>query len=99
MGRSSLDLIPSGALALLSFSDHEAWAVAAKSVDGIPLVHHRIGADVEDADGAFGGLCGLAKGGALVVRPDQHVAARFASLPASPGKTLAATLRQILSRT
>jgi len=98
--RSSLDLIASDAMTLLSFSDHEAWAAAVAAIVGIPVVHHRVGVgvDAEDPEGAFRALCGLAEGGALVVRPDQHVAARFASLPASPEKTLAAALGQILSR-
>jgi 2,4-dichlorophenol 6-monooxygenase len=97
--RSSLDLITSDAMTLLSFSDHEAWAAAAAAVEGIPLVHHGVGIDVKDAEGSWGALCGLAEGGALLVRPDQHVAARFAALPDSPKETLSAALGQILSRT
>jgi 2,4-dichlorophenol 6-monooxygenase len=96
--RSSLDLIVSDAMTLLSFSDHEAWAVAGAAVKGTPLVHHRVGIDVEDAEGSWGALCGLAGGGALIVRPDQHVGARFASLPEMPEQALEAALGQMLSR-
>ena len=101
--RSSLDLISSDAMTLLSFSDHEAWAVAVAAIEGIPLVQHRIGIDEQDAEGVFRSLCGLAEGGAVIVRPDQRVAARFTSLPESPpdspGKALAGALNRILSRT
>ena len=41
------------------------------------MIHHSVGVGVEDAEGAFRELCGLAEGGAILVRPDQHVAARF----------------------
>jgi 2,4-dichlorophenol 6-monooxygenase len=95
---SSLDLIASDTMTLLSFSDHEVWEEAASAVDGIPLAHHRVGIDVHDKAGAFRGLCGLPEGGALIVRPDQHVAARFASLPDAPNSTVAGALDAILSR-
>lgn len=96
--RSSLDLITSDAMTLLSFSEHEAWAVGAAAISGTPLLHHRIGIDAVDAEGSWAALCGLNEGGALIVRPDQHVAARFTSLPDSPEQALAAAFDQILSQ-
>ena len=95
---SSLDLIASDAMTLVSFSDHEVWSAAAAAIEQIPLIHHRVGIDVKDADGTWGALCELGNGGALIVRPDQHVAARFTSTPDSTKVTLAAALDQILSR-
>ena len=95
---SSLDLIASDAMTLVSFSDHEVWSAAAAAIKQIPLIHHRVGIDVKDADGTWGALCELRNGGALIVRPDQHVAARFTSTPDSTKVTLAAALDQILSR-
>lgn len=98
--RSSLDLITRDAMTLLSFSDHDAWAAAAAAVDDIPLVHHRIGLDEKDdpaGQGTFRALCGLADGGALIVRPDQHVAARFPSSQ-KPADLLGQALGQMLSR-
>ncbi len=99
---SSLDLIRSDSMTLLSFSEHEAWQDAAEAVEGTPLIHHSVGVDVEDADETFRELCGLSEGGAILVRPDQHVAARFFARSDasrdSPGNALANVLGQILSR-
>lgn len=99
---SSLDLIRSDSMTLLSFSEHEAWKGAAEAVGGIPLIHHCVGVDVEDEDGTFRELCGLAGGGAILVRPDQHVAARFfggsVMPPDSFKEILSSALGQILSR-
>ena len=68
-GRSSLDLCGPG-FAILAGPDSPDWP------GGVPV--HRIGkgADLADADGDWLDRTGLASDGALLVRPDQHVAAR-----------------------
>jgi len=95
---SSLDKVAIDTMTLFSFSDHEAWAEAAASAQGTPLQHHRVGVDVKDIDGNWRDVCGLRSGGALLVRPDQHVAARFDALPEAPGQALATVLDTVLSR-
>ena len=62
----------------------------------VPVVHVRVGDDAVDPDGGFAAVCGIEPGGALLVRPDQHVAWRAKSLPADPGAELGAALRTIL---
>ena len=86
-GRSTLDLVPRGELALLSAADHEAWAKACADAPGsvrhVPLVGD--GAP----DRSWLERCGLAAGGALLVRPDQHVAWRADCRPSDPTGALA----------
>jgi 2-polyprenyl-6-methoxyphenol hydroxylase-like FAD-dependent oxidoreductase len=62
----------------------------------VPVVHVRVGDDAVDPDGGFAAVCGIEPGGALLVRPDQHVAWRAKSRPADPGAELGAALRTIL---
>jgi len=83
--RSSLDLVPLGSLTLISFGEHERWAEAAAGVSQIPLEHVRIGADASLFDDAWPKTCEVEQGGALLVRPDQHVAWRATALPKEPG--------------
>jgi 2,4-dichlorophenol 6-monooxygenase len=90
---SSLDCIRARGLTLLSQGAHDLWAKAIEGVAGAPVFHVRAGEDFLDPDGHWAAVCGLAPGGALLVRPDQHVAWRARSLPADPG----AGLREALS--
>ena len=72
---SSLDLIGLDGLTLLVGSDGGAWVEAAGLVDAeIHCV--RVGADVPDTDGWWSRVAGMGASGALLVRPDQHVAFR-----------------------
>ncbi|MEM8902403.1 MAG: FAD-dependent monooxygenase [Actinomycetota bacterium] len=72
-GRSTLDLIDVSAPTLLSFGEHEAWRAAA--TDDVPIVHVRLGVD-RPAPAGWRDLCEVGPSGALLVRPDQHVAFR-----------------------
>ena len=75
-------------LSLLSQGAHDLWAKAIESSTGAPIHHVRAGDDFEDLDGGWEHVCGLGPGGALLVRPDQHVAWRASDLPADPGLAL-----------
>lgn len=83
-GRSTLDLVAVDRLTLLSTGEHDRWSgvVAALVEAGIPAQHVRVGADVE-VDPCWAGTCRLGPTGALLVRPDQHVAWR-ADAPVDP---------------
>ncbi len=43
----------------------------------------RMGVDIDDPDGWWSTTLGLPDDGALLVRPDQHIAARWTSTPAA----------------
>ncbi len=74
---STLDLISVDVLTLLvpkgSGLSSTSFAVPVRVIEW--------GKDVEDPDDWWTGVAGLANGGSLLVRPDQHVAARFARMP------------------
>jgi len=89
-GRSTLDLIAADGLTLLSVGAHDHWAAELAGV-AAPVRHLRLGVDVGAVE-LWRRQCGLAAEGALLVRPDQHIAWRADS----PGSGLAAGVRQVL---
>jgi 2,4-dichlorophenol 6-monooxygenase len=97
---STLDLFDRD-FVLLSGAAGEAWDAAASAAadeEGVPIVAHRVGAGGELADegGRFADLYGIGDSGAVLVRPDGHVAWRTAQAPADPERTLADALRDAL---
>lgn len=72
---STLDTVPAERFVLLVGPGGEAWAQQAAVHDGM-LAVVRWGSDVDDADGWWSGTAGMRPEGAILVRPDQHVAAR-----------------------
>jgi 2,4-dichlorophenol 6-monooxygenase len=94
--RSSLDLIGLDGFTLVSFGAHERWAEAVGSISGVPIIQARIGVDASPSDDGWRATCGVKSDGALLVRPDQHVAWRSSTLPDRPGADLAAALERIL---
>jgi 2-polyprenyl-6-methoxyphenol hydroxylase-like FAD-dependent oxidoreductase len=96
---STLDLVGSG-FTLLAASDGGAWrgaaADAAKEI-GVSIDCYVIGGAGLQDRGAFASAYGLKADGAVLVRPDGHVAWRHAS-GAADRAALAMTLRRILAR-
>lgn len=78
---SSLDLIVPDALSLLVGPDGAAWVDAARALP-VPVQVLHVGRDVQAADEWWTKVAGMQPDGALLVRPDQHVA--FRSRGASP---------------
>jgi 2,4-dichlorophenol 6-monooxygenase len=70
---STLDLVALDRLTLLVGAEGAAWAEAARRIDR-PLRVLHFGTDVEDPHGWWQGVAGLEPAGALLLRPDQHVA-------------------------
>ncbi len=89
--RSTLDLVPFDRFTLLSFGAHERWAEAVAGVAEVPLAQVRVGVDALPADESWRSICEVGETGALLVRPDQHVAWRAPSLPEDAKGRLAET--------
>ncbi|UOQ59700.1 FAD-dependent monooxygenase [Leucobacter rhizosphaerae] len=99
---SVLDLCRPEQFTLLARNRGAEWIAAAQKVGerlGVPLVAVRIGpgCEVEDLYGVWRDVSEIGEGGALLVRPDQHVAWRNAIMASDPEVELERALRQILS--
>jgi 2-polyprenyl-6-methoxyphenol hydroxylase-like FAD-dependent oxidoreductase len=90
-GRSTLDLVTGAGLTLISCGAHDTWASALEG-SAAPVRHVRLGADVS-VDRAWFEICRLGRDGALLVRPDQHIAWRSEALPSDPRGAVAGALR------
>jgi 2-polyprenyl-6-methoxyphenol hydroxylase-like FAD-dependent oxidoreductase len=95
--RSTLDLVPHDGFALVIGRHGGAWRVAAALLATPPRVIE-IGADVPDARGAWQEQLGISAEGALLLRPDQHVAWRSRGAVEDPHAALAAASTAILGR-
>lgn len=93
-GRSTLDLVPLDGMTLLSFGDHVHWAAATSSAP-VTLRHVVLEGADRPGDDWFA-ACGLAGDGALLVRPDQHIAWRADTLPVDACAALAGALTTVL---
>lgn len=98
---SSLDLVDGGhRFALLAGPDAHAWREAASlafATAGMPLKVVTID-DTVDGGGQWRGLCGLQDAGALLVRPDNHVAWRSAGTMQDPAAEMARVIAVVLAR-
>lgn len=100
---STLDLYDT-AFTLLTGATGSAWQAAteqAKAEFGLPVACHTIGgADgkLVDKTGDWPQLYGVAPNGAVLVRPDGHVAWRTPNVANDPAAKLTRALRHILSR-
>jgi 2-polyprenyl-6-methoxyphenol hydroxylase-like FAD-dependent oxidoreductase len=97
---STLDLWDDG-FVLLTDARGAEWLAAASSVAqrfGIKLTSYRIGSDSELVDDGrpWAQTYGVTDGGAVLVRPDGHVGARFPQLPQNPNASLEETILRIL---
>lgn len=92
---STLDLVAPGRFALLIGPHGQGWHDA---VGALPIDVHVLGRDVVDADGAWTALLDLDDDGALLVRPDQHVAWRARAGVTDPRAALTQAFDRILDR-
>jgi putative polyketide hydroxylase len=97
---STLDLF-SDRVVLLTSEGGQAWREAARVVAetaGVAIATHVIGVagDLTDPHDEFAGAYELEPSGAVLVRPDGHVAWRCRYLPAEPGAVLLAAIGEIL---
>ena len=88
---------------LLTGPGGAGWCAAAEEAAekfGVPLTVARIGAgcDYRDPGGAWAKVRGISDAGAVLVRPDNHVAWRCQDAAELPGEILTAAWAQILAR-
>jgi 2,4-dichlorophenol 6-monooxygenase len=95
-GLSTLDLVPTDRFLLIAGRDGSAWLEAAAALVRAPLATLAIGRELADPDGRWAAQLGLEADGALLVRPDQHVAWRSPRAAVDPRATLDAALAAIL---
>lgn len=99
-----MDLAPYDRFTLVSGIAGEAWEAAAAQVAaelGVPVEAVVIGPgrEVTDLYYDWAKLREVEEGGALLIRPDKHIAWRSHRLPADPAGELSAALSQVLGRT
>lgn len=94
-GRSTLDVIDRDELTLLTFGDHDLWLRELEG-SGVEMRHVRVGADI-DVDDTFRVTCGIADTGALLVRPDQHIAWVASASTARVDGDFVAAIRAVLA--
>lgn len=88
-GRSVLDLVATERMTLISCGRHDAWA-------HVGDVHHVRLDDDAPVVREWRTTCGLASDGALLVRPDQHIAHRWVACPSDPETETARILNTVL---
>jgi len=100
---STSDLVASTGLTLfVDGSAEETWraaAAAAEESTGCPIRVVSIGeaGDYQDPSQRWRAVRGVGSDGAVLVRPDRHVAWRVAALPDRPGTELVRAVRAVLS--
>ncbi|WP_179403943.1 FAD-dependent monooxygenase [Burkholderia guangdongensis] len=100
---STLDLAGHGRFTLFTGLGGEAWVEAAKQVGealGLKIDVHVIGPrqGYSDHTGDWARIREVSDSGAVLVRPDHHVAWRSASLPGNPQEELRRVMRAVLAR-
>ncbi len=99
---STHDLIPQGGFVLLTGKDGLKWCDAATAVSerfGVEIRLAVIGeGSISDPSGRWNDICEIAADGAILVRPDGHVAFRAAKGVPDTGKVLSEALSSILGK-
>ena len=93
----------SGGFLLIAGRGGAGWCAAAEEAAekfGVPVTVARIGAgcDYRDPEGTWAKACGISYAGAVLVRPDNHVAWRCQDAGERPGEIMTAVFAQILDR-
>jgi 2,4-dichlorophenol 6-monooxygenase len=95
---SILDLLPYDRFTLVTGRDAHPWRSAMGWLGQVAISCLSPDRDFSDPAGHWASVCGIAEDGALLIRPDQHVAWRVRSAPPDPAADLRATLDTILGR-
>jgi 2-polyprenyl-6-methoxyphenol hydroxylase-like FAD-dependent oxidoreductase len=89
------DLFETGFVLLADADQGWAEATGAVASRGVPIGCLEIGRDLFDEDGEWARTYGVRAGGAVLVRPDGHVALRCSERPTNPTATLLEAFEQI----
>jgi 2,4-dichlorophenol 6-monooxygenase len=98
---STHDLVGRGGFALLTGPAGSAWVDAAERAAhtlGVPVHAVRIGAECADPDGDWARVREISDAGAVLVRPDNHVAFRSPGAVDDPAEVLRHALATVLGR-
>lgn len=103
---STHDLVGRDGFVVLTDPSGSAWVTAARAAAekfGVPLTAVTIGAggggaDASDVEGTWAQVREIPEGGAVLVRPDQHIAFRAAGSVSDPTDALSAALATVLAR-
>ncbi|MDN5863146.1 MAG: 2,4-dichlorophenol 6-monooxygenase, partial [Salinisphaera sp.] len=100
---STLDIGGRGQFLLLTAPAGNAWQLAAREASkatGVPLAVASIGAsgDYRDPQGSWAKLRQVDEDGAILVRPDNHVAWRAAAAQTDPTLALTSAFKQALGQ-
>jgi 2,4-dichlorophenol 6-monooxygenase len=96
--RSLLDEVPLDRFLLLAGPEGGAWLDGLGKVDGVPITGLRLDRSTTHDLDRWLALAGIDADGALLVRPDQHIAWRRRSTATDPAAALADALRAVLGR-
>ncbi|HEY4022306.1 MAG TPA: FAD-dependent monooxygenase [Pseudonocardiaceae bacterium] len=96
--RSGLHDLANDAFLLVTGPGGAIWRAAAEKQPGLPLRTYLIGEDFIDAEGWWAKRYALGRDGAVLIRPDGYVAARFEAGTDDPAGALHAALDEILAR-
>ncbi|MDF3312932.1 FAD-dependent monooxygenase [Rhodococcus sp. T2V] len=101
---STLDLAGHGRFSLIVGIGGESWSKAAQSVAAdlgieLPVFHIGYRCEYDDVAGDWTRMREIGDGGALLVRPDRHIAWRAQDRSDTPAEELAAALRDVLALT
>jgi 2,4-dichlorophenol 6-monooxygenase len=89
---SMLDLLPYDSFVLITGPEGEAWAAVARTIE-TPLLRCLVaGRNFTDPEKHWESVCEIGPTGALLVRPDQHVAWRAPGASGDPRTALSAAL-------
>jgi len=96
---SLLDWVPLDRFLLLAGPDGEAWVDAAAQIEGVAIVGRRLRPEDVPTLPAWLAIAGIGSAGALLIRPDQHIAWRAVDGVDDPVGTLQSVLRTVLHDT
>lgn len=95
---STLDRLALDAFTLVTPVRSDAWARAVAAIDDVPIRYVALAdTPLEDAE-RWLGEAGIGRSGALLIRPDQHVAWRVTDLPDDAASALRDALGRVLGR-